>query len=89
MFDLYVKHGYTIVDISNLLNAQGVKAPNKSKVWSPKKIKNIITSVTYIGSNQFSACIKHSVFPGIVDRSIFHAAQAKIYEKQIGASTSI
>jgi hypothetical protein len=77
MFDLYVNHGYTMADITNLLNAQGVSAANKSKVWNPKKVKNIITSVFYIGSNQFGACIKHNVFPAIIDRSIFYAAQAR------------
>ena len=82
MFDLYVNHGYTFTNISNLLNAQGVAAPNKCNVWNPKKVKNILTSVVYIGSNQFGACIKHNVFPAIIDRSIFYAAQAKIYKSR-------
>jgi hypothetical protein len=88
MFDLYVNHGYSMTDITNLLNAQGVTAPHRSKVWNPKKVKNIITSVFYIGSNQFGACIKHNVFPAIVDRSTFYTAQARIYEKQLEASAS-
>lgn len=81
IFQLFVNHGYTMTEISNLLNAQGIKAPNKSKIWSGKKIKSLVTSAIYIGSNQYGACIKHNVFPALVDRSTFFAAQAKIYRK--------
>ncbi|BBO76242.1 hypothetical protein DSCW_36590 [Desulfosarcina widdelii] len=88
MFDLYVNHGYTMAGITNLLNAQGVSAANKSKVWNPKKVRNIITSAFYIGSNQFGPCIKHNVFPAIVDRSTFYAAQEKIFEMPVETSVS-
>lgn len=82
IFNLYVNHGYTITDISNLLNAQGVKAPNRSNIWNSKKIKSIMTSAVYIGSNQYGACVKHNVFPALIDRSTFCAAQARIYRKK-------
>ena len=82
IFDLFVIHNYTITEISNLLNAQGVKAPNKSKIWSGKKIKSLMSSPAYIGSNQYGACVKHKVFPALIDRSTFCAAQAKIYGKE-------
>jgi len=86
MFDLYVNHGYTLTDISNLLNAQGVSAPYKSKFWNPQKVKTIVASVVYIGSNQFGACIKHNVFPALIDRSTYFAAQDKIYRKRVNVS---
>jgi hypothetical protein len=86
IFDLFVSHDYTITEISNLLNAQGIKAPNKSKIWSSKKIKSLMSSPVYIGSNQYGACVKHNVFPALIDRSTFCAAQAKIYEKERVAS---
>ncbi len=89
IFNLFVNHGYTMTEISNLLNAQGIKAPNRSKIWSGKKIKSLVTSVIYIGSNQYGACVKHNVFPALIDRSTFYAAQAKIYGKEIYASVAI
>jgi hypothetical protein len=82
LFDLYANHGYTLTDLANLLNAQGVRSPHKGKVWNPRKIKTIITSPVYIGSNQFSACMKHNVFPALIDRSIFYAAQTRMYGNQ-------
>jgi len=82
IFHLFVNHGYTMTDISNLLNAQGIKAPNRSKIWNGKKIKSLMTSAIYIGSNQYGACIKHNVFPALIDRSTFCAAQAKIHGKE-------
>ncbi len=82
IFNLFVNHGYTMTEISNLLNAQGIKAPNKSKIWSGKKIKFLLVSSVYIGSNQYGACVKHNVFPALIDRSTFCAAQAKIYGKE-------
>lgn len=88
MFDWYVNHDFTMTDIAYLLNAQGVIAPNRCKVWNPKKIKNIIGSAFYIGANQFSACMKHNVFPALIDRSTFYAAQEKIYGKQASVFVS-
>jgi hypothetical protein len=82
IFNLFVSHNYTITEISNLLNAQGIKAPNKSKTWSGKKIKSLMSSPVYIGSNQYGACVKHNVFPALIDRSTFCTALAKIYEKE-------
>jgi hypothetical protein len=81
IFDLFVSHNYSITEISNLLNAQGVKAPNKSKIWNSKKIKSLMSSPVYIGSNQYGACVKHDVFPALIDRSTFCTALAKIYGK--------
>jgi len=86
IFNLFVNYGYTITEISNLLNAQGIKAPNKRKTWSGKKIKSLMSSAVYIGSNQYGACVKHNVFPALIDRSTFCAAQAKIYGKEEFAS---
>ena len=82
IFNLFVDHGYTMTEIANLLNAQGVEAPNKSKIWSGKKLKSLMSSVVYIGSNQYSACVKHDVFPALIDKSTFYTAQAKIYKRQ-------
>lgn len=82
IFNLFVNHGYTMTEISNLLNAQGIEAPNKSKIWSCKKVKSLVTSAVYIGSNQYGACVKHNVFPALIDRSTFYAAQAKIHGKE-------
>ena len=79
IYNLFVKHGYTLTEIANLLNAQNVNAPNQSKFWNSKKVKSLITSVSYIGSNQFGACVRHNVFPALIDRSTFCAAQARIY----------
>ena len=80
IFSLFVDHGYTLTEISNLLNAQGVKAPHVSKTWRMRKIKSMILSATYIGSNQYGACIKHDVWPALIERSTFCAALAKIYD---------
>lgn len=81
VFNLYVDFGYTFTGISNLLNAQSVTAPNKSPFWNARKVRSLLASAFYIGSNQYSACIKHNVFPALIDRSTFYAAQAKIYGK--------
>lgn len=89
IFNLFVNHSYTMTEISNLLNAQGIMAPNRSKIWSGKKIKSLMTSVVYIGSNQYGACMKHNVFPALIDRSTFCAAQAKIYGKVAFAPVTI
>ena len=89
IFNLFVTHNYTITEISNLLNAQGIKAPNKSKIWSGKKIKSLMSSPVYIGSNQYGACVKHNVFPALIDRSTFCTALAKIYGKEKIASDTV
>jgi hypothetical protein len=81
IFHLFVNHSYTMTEISNLLNAQGIMAPNRSKIWNGKKIRSLMTSAIYIGSNQYGACIKHNVFPALIDRSTFCAAMAKIHGK--------
>jgi hypothetical protein len=89
IFNLFVNHDYTMTEISNLLNAQGIKAPNRGKTWSGKKIKSMVTSAFYIGSNQYGACVKHNVFPGLIDRQTFCTAQAKIFGKEAFASVKI
>ena len=88
IFNLFVDHGYTLTEIANLLNAQGVEAPNKSKIWSGKKLKSLMTSVVYIGSNQYGACIKHDVFPAVIERPTFCEAQAKIYKRLVFSDAS-
>ena len=85
VFSLFVDFGYTLTEISNLLNAEGVKAPHNSKIWNGRKLKSLVESAVYIGSNQFGACLKHDVFPALIDRSTFCAAQAKIYKKEASA----
>ena len=37
IFKLFVSYICEITEISNLLNAQGIKAPNKGKTWMGKK----------------------------------------------------
>jgi hypothetical protein len=81
IFDLYANHGYTLTDLANLLNAQRVTPPYNGKAWNPRKIKTIIASPVYIGSNQFGVCMKHNVFPALIDRSTFCTAQYRIYRK--------
>jgi len=88
IFNLFVDHGYTLTEIANLLNAQGVRAPNKSKIWSGKKLKSLMTSVVYIGSNQYGACVKHDVFPALIERPTFCAAQTQIYKRQVFSDAS-
>jgi Recombinase len=83
IYKLFVDHSYTLTEISNLLNAEGIKPPNKTQTWNSKKIKTLVQSAVYIGSNQYGACLKHDVFPALVDRSTFCAAQGKIYHKKI------
>ena len=85
VFSLFVDFGYTLTEISNLLNAEGVKAPHNSKIWNGRKLKSLVESAVYIGSNQFGACLKHDVFPALIDRSTFCAAQAKIYKRDASA----
>ena len=87
IFDLFVSHNYTVTEISNLLNAQRIKAPNKSKIWNSKKVKSLMSSPVYIGSNQYGACVKHNAFPALIERSTFCAAQARIYGKEEFIST--
>ena len=81
IFSLFVDHGYSLTDISNLLNAQSIKAPHRSNFWNIRKVRSIIESAVYIGSNQFGACFKHDVFPPLIDHPRFCAAQAKLYGK--------
>ncbi|MBW1899745.1 MAG: recombinase family protein [Deltaproteobacteria bacterium] len=83
IFNLFVDHGYTLTEICNLLIAQGVMPPNKNKTWTIKKIKTMVESAVYIGSNQYGACLKKDVFPALIDRSTFRKAQAKIYQKKV------
>jgi hypothetical protein len=81
IFHLFVNYNYSITEISNLLNSQGIEAPKKSKIWNSKKIKSLLLSPVYIGSNQYGACVKHDVYPALIDRSTFCRALAKICEK--------
>jgi hypothetical protein len=79
IFSLFVDHDYTMTEISNLLNAQGIDAPHKSNFWNIRKVRTILESVVYIGSNSFGACLHHNVFPPVLDHSIFCEALSKIY----------
>jgi hypothetical protein len=81
IFSLFADHDYTMTEISNLLNAQGIDAPHNSNFWNIKKVKTILESIVYIGSNSFGACLNHNVFPPLLDRSIFCAALSKIHGK--------
>ena len=81
IFNFFVHYNYSLTEISNLLNAQGVMAPNKSKFWAIHKVKAILESAVYIGSNTYGACIKHAVFPTLIDRSTYCSALSKLYRK--------
>ena len=83
IFELFVIHDYSLTDICNLLNSQGVKSPLKSKTWSTRAVRTILESEIYIGANEFCGCLKHGVFPSFIDKSIFFEAQAKISRKQL------
>jgi hypothetical protein len=83
IFELFVIHDYTLTDICNLLNSQGVKPPLKSNTWKTRVVRTILESEIYIGANEFSGCIKHGVFPSFIDKSIFFEAQAKISRDQL------
>jgi len=83
IFELFVIHDYTLTDICNLLNSQGVKSPLKSNTWKTRVIRTILESEIYIGANKFSGCVKHGVFPSFIDKSIFFEAQAKISRNQL------
>ena len=83
IFELFVIHDYSLTDIRNLLNSQGVKSPLKSNTWKTRVVRMILESETYIGANEFSGCVKHGVFPSFIDKSIFFEAQAKISRNQL------
>ncbi len=83
IFELFVIHDYTLTDVCNLLNSQGVKPPLKSNTWKTSVVRTILESEMYIGANEFSGCVKHNVFPPFIDRSIFFEAQAKISRNQL------
>jgi hypothetical protein len=78
IFELFVIHDYSLTDICNLLNSQGVKSPLKSNTWKTRIVRTILESDTYIGANEFCGCIKHGVFPSFIDKAVFFEAQAKI-----------
>ena len=78
IFELFVIHDYTLTDICNLLNSQGVKSPLKSNTWKTRVVRTILESEIYIGANEFCGCVKHGVFPSFIDKSIFFEARAKI-----------
>ena len=81
IFTLFADCGYTLTGISNLLNAQGVEAPHGSRFWDTGKVRAILGSVVYIGTNKYGACLKHGAFPALVDRSIFCAAMARMVSR--------
>jgi len=83
IFELFVIHDYTLTDVCNLLNSQGVKPPLKSNTWKTSAVRTILESEIYIGANEFSGCVKHDVFPPFIDKSIFFEAQAKISRNQL------
>jgi len=83
IFELFVIHDYTLTDICNLLNSQGVKSPLKSNTWKTRVVRTILESKIYIGANEFCGCVKHGVFPSFIDKSIFFEAQAKISRNQL------
>ena len=83
IFELFVIHDYTLTDVCNLLNSQGVKPPLKSNTWKTSVVRTILESEIYIGANEFSGCVKHGVFPSFIDKSIFFEAQAKISRNQL------
>lgn len=78
IFELFVNHDHNRAEICNLLNAQQVKAPNKSKAWNQKTIKSILECPFYIGANRYREFIKHDVFIPIIEKSIYYEAQARI-----------
>ena len=78
IFELFVIHDYSLTDICNLLNSQGVKSPLKSSTWNTRVVRTILESETYIGANEFCGCVKHGVFPSFIDKAVFYEAQAKI-----------
>jgi|PlaIllAssembly_1097288.scaffolds.fasta_scaffold00608_6 hypothetical protein len=83
IFDLFVNSDYSLTSITNLLNAQGIDPPQKSStVWNTRIVKGVLESWAYIGSNEYSGCYKHNVFPRVVDKDIFYEAQAKMARKQ-------
>jgi hypothetical protein len=83
IFELFVIHDYTLTDICNLLNFQGVKSPLKSNTWKTRVVRMILESEIYIDANEFCGCVKHGVFPAFIDKSIFFEAQAKILRNQL------
>jgi hypothetical protein len=83
IFRLFVDHGYMFSEISNLLNAQGVKPHCISKSWNFQKIKSMLVSAVYIGANQYGDSLKHDVFPALIDRSTFCKALARIYNQNV------
>jgi len=83
IFKLFVIHDYTLTDICNLLNSQGVKSPLKSNTWKTRVVRTILESEIYIGANEFCGCVKHGVFPSFIDKSFFFEAQAKISRNQL------
>lgn len=78
IFELFVNHDHNRAEICNLLNAQQVRAPNKSKAWNQKTIKSILECPFYIGANRYREFIKHDVFIPIIEKSIYYEAQARI-----------
>ena len=87
IFDLFVGHDYNLSEICNLLNAQEIKAPKNSKVWSPRSIKTTLKCPLYIGANKFREFIKFDVFTSIIEQSVYFEAQAKISQMSILAGS--
>jgi len=83
VFNLFVDHGYNYTEISNLLNAQGIKPPSTVQSWSHRALKVLLQSAIYIGVNKFRGCIKHNVVPPLIDRIQFFNAQSKILANRI------
>ncbi len=83
VFSLFVDHGYTYTEISNLLNAQGIKPPATAQSWSHRALKVLLQSTVYIGVNRFRGCIKHDVVPPLIDKVQFFKAQSKILANRI------
>ena len=89
IFDLFVNHDYNRADISNLLNAQRVKAPGTKKIWTAHAVTAILKDSVYIGANSYLGAVRYDIFPAVLDKSIFFEAQSKIQRKSRRLDPSI
>lgn len=83
IFNLFAIHDYPVTKICNLLSSQKIESPGTSNHWTWSNVKKILENYAYIGANQFLNNIQFDVFPGIIDKSVFFLAQAKIHKEYV------
>lgn len=82
IFDQFVNQQLNRTQICNLLNAQGITPPGRSRAWNHQNVGTILSNELYTGASRLKDCVKYDVFPPLIDRSTYFMAQARLHKDQ-------